>query len=141
MEMGGRHGQFRPPDTVPGGLQGPSPACVQPQVTLMRTTAAENDRIGRWIGERLNRMDGPVRFFLPELGLSALDQKGQAFYDPQADAALFGPLEQTVRQTARRQLIRVKRHINDPEFSAAVVAAFRALQGQTGVRRLAARRQ
>ena len=107
----------------------------------MRTTAAENDRIGRWIGERLNRMDGPVRFFLPELGVSALDQKGHAFYDPQADAALFGALEQTVRQTASRQLIRVKRHINDLEFSAAVVAAFRALQGQTGVRRLAARRQ
>jgi uncharacterized protein (UPF0261 family) len=82
----------------------------------MRTTAAENDRIDRWIGERLNRMDGPVRFFLPELSVSA------------------------VRQTASRQLIRVKRHINDPEFSAAVVA-FRALQGQTGVRRLAARRQ
>ena len=83
----------------------------------MRTTAAENDRIDRWIGERLNRMDGPVGFFLPELSVSA------------------------VRQTASRQLIRVKRHINDPEFSAAVVAAFRALQGQTGVRRLAARRQ
>jgi uncharacterized protein (UPF0261 family) len=86
-------------------------------------------------------MDGPVRFFLPELGVSALGQKGHAFYDPQADAALFGALEQTVRQTASRQLIRVKRHINDLEFSAAVVAAFRALQGQTGVRRLAARRQ
>jgi len=29
-----------------------------PQVTLMRTTAEENDRMGRWIGERLNKMDG-----------------------------------------------------------------------------------
>lgn len=107
----------------------------------MRTTAAENDRIDRWIGERLNRMDGPVRFFLPELGVSALDQKSQPFQDPQADAALFGALEQTVRQTASRQLIRVKRHINDAEFSAAVVAAFRALHGQTGGRRWAARQQ
>ena len=132
---------FGPPDTVPAAYKGRLLHAHNPQVTLMRTTAAENDRIGRWIGERLNRMDGPVRFFLPELGVSALDQKGQAFYDPQADAALFGALEQTVRQTASRQLIRVKRHINDPEFSAAVVAAFRALQGQTGVRRLAARRQ
>jgi uncharacterized protein (UPF0261 family) len=40
-----------------------------------------------------------------------------------------------VRRTATRQLIRVKRHINDPEFSAAVVAAFRALHGQSGARR------
>ena len=98
-----------------------------PQVTLMRTTAEENDRMGRWIGERLNRMDGPVRFFLPEGGVSALDAPGQPFHDPEADAALFRALEQTVRQTGNRQLIRVRRHINDPEFAAALVAAFRAL--------------
>jgi uncharacterized protein (UPF0261 family) len=132
---------FGPSSTVPAEYKGRFLHAHNPQVTLMRTTAAENDRIGRWIGERLNRMDGPVRFFLPELGVSALDAPGQAFHDPQADAALFGALEQTVRQTASRQLIRVKRHINDPEFSAAVVAAFRALHGQTGARRRAARRQ
>jgi hypothetical protein len=55
----------------------------------MRTTAEENDRIGRWIGERLNAMDGPVRFFLPEGGVSALDAAGRPFWDPDADAALF----------------------------------------------------
>ena len=97
----------------------------------MRTTEAENEQIGRWIGERLNLMDGPVRFLLPELGVSALDQPGQAFHDPRADAALFAALERTVRQTSSRQLIRVKRHINDPEFAAAIVAAFRALHGET----------
>ena len=37
-----------------------------------------------------------------------------------------------MRQTANRQLIRVRRHINDPEFAAAVVDAFRALHGQAG---------
>jgi Uncharacterised protein family (UPF0261)/Branched-chain amino acid transport system / permease component len=108
-----------------------------PQVTLMRTTAVENDRIGSWIGERLNQMDGPVRLLLPELGVSALDAPGQAFHDPQADAALFAALERTVRQTASRRLIRVRRHINDPGFSAGVVAEFRALHGQS--RRRAAR--
>ena len=53
-----------------------------PQVTLMRTTADENTRMGHWIGERLNRMDAPVRFFLPEGGVSALDAPGQPFHDP-----------------------------------------------------------
>jgi uncharacterized protein (UPF0261 family)/ABC-type branched-subunit amino acid transport system ATPase component len=130
---------FGPADTVPAAHKGRLLHAHNPQVTLMRTTAAENDRIGSWIGERLNRMDGPVRFFLPELGISALDAPGQAFHDPEADAALFAALERTVRQTASRQLIRVKRHINDPEFSAAVVAAFRALHGQSGARRRAAR--
>jgi uncharacterized protein (UPF0261 family) len=132
---------FGPPDTVPAAYKGRLLHAHNPQVTLMRTTAAENDRIGRWIGERLNRMDGPVRFLLPELGVSALDAQAHAFHDPQADAALFRALEQTVRQTASRQLIRVRRHINDPEFSAAVLAAFRALHGQTGERRRVARRQ
>jgi uncharacterized protein (UPF0261 family)/ABC-type branched-subunit amino acid transport system ATPase component len=132
---------FGPPDTVPAAYKGRLLHAHNPQVTLMRTTAAENDRIGRWIGERLNRMDGPVRFLLPELGVSALDAQAHAFHDQQADAALFRALDETVRQTASRQLIKVRRHINDPEFSAAVVAAFRALHGQTGARRRAARRQ
>ena len=60
--------------------------------------------MGRWIGERLNRMEAPVRFLLPEGGVSALDAPGQPFHDPAADAALFRALEQTVRQTSSRQL-------------------------------------
>jgi uncharacterized protein (UPF0261 family)/ABC-type branched-subunit amino acid transport system ATPase component len=110
-----------------------------PQVTLMRTTPDENERIGRWIGERLNQMDGPVRFFIPEGGVSALDAPGQPFWDPEADAALFRTLERTVRQTGNRQLIRVKHNINDPEFATALVGAFRALLGRVGGRRRAAR--
>jgi uncharacterized protein (UPF0261 family)/ABC-type branched-subunit amino acid transport system ATPase component len=126
-------------DTVPPVYSGRRLQVHNPQVTLMRTTPAENDAMGRWIGERLNRMDGPVRFFLPEGGVSALDAPGQPFHDPEADAALFRALDQTVRQTTNRQLIRIKRHINDPEFASAVVAAFRALHGRAGTRRRAAR--
>ncbi len=96
-----------------------------PHVTLMRTTPEENTKIGRWIGERLNEMTGPVRFFLPEGGVSLLDAPGQAFHDPAADKALFKALEDTVRQTSVRQLVRLPFNINDPEFAAAVVAAFR----------------
>ena len=95
--------------------------------------------MGRWIGERLNQMDGPVRFFLPEGGVSALDAPGQTFWDPQADAALFQTLERTVRVTNNRQLIRVKRNINDPEFASTVVSAFRPLLGRAGGRRRVAR--
>ena len=38
--------------------------------------------MGAWIGERLNRCNGPVRFLIPEQGVSALDAPGQAFHDP-----------------------------------------------------------
>jgi uncharacterized protein (UPF0261 family)/ABC-type branched-subunit amino acid transport system ATPase component len=130
---------FGPRNTVPPAYSGRRLQVHNPQVTLMRTTPAENDAMGRWIGERLNRMDGPVRFFLPEAGVSALDAPGKPFHDPEADAALFRALDQTVRQTTNRQLIRIKRHINDPEFSSAVVAAFRALHGRGGIRKRAAR--
>jgi uncharacterized protein (UPF0261 family)/ABC-type branched-subunit amino acid transport system ATPase component len=130
---------FGSPDTIPERYRGRRLHVHNPQVTLMRTTAEENDRMGRWIGERLNAMDGTVRFFLPEGGVSALDAPGQPFWDPEADAALFRALDQTVRQTGNRQLIRLKRNINEPEFAAAVVTGFRSLIGRPGARRRVAR--
>jgi uncharacterized protein (UPF0261 family) len=38
-----------------------------------------------------------------------------------------------------RQIVRVPFHINDPQFSSAVVQAFRAMHGARGQRRLVAR--
>jgi len=130
---------FGAPDTIPERYRQRKFHVHNPQVTLMRTTSEENDRMGRWIGERLNQMDGLVRFFLPEGGVSALDAQGQPFWDPEADAALFKSLERTVRQTGNRQLIRVKHNINDPEFASAIVGAFRPLLGRAGGRRRMAR--
>jgi len=130
---------FGAPDTIPERYRQRKFHVHNPQVTLMRTTPEENDRIGRWIGEKLNRMDGPVRFFLPEGGVSALDTAGQPFWDPEADAALFRALEQTVRQTSNRQLIRLPHNINQPEFASAIVNALRPLVGRPGTRRKVAR--
>jgi uncharacterized protein (UPF0261 family) len=130
---------FGRPETIPERYRRRKFHVHNPQVTLMRTTPEENERMGRWIGERLNRMDGPVRFFLPEGGVSALDAPGQPFWDPDADAALFLALERTVRQTGNRQLIRVRRNINEPEFASAIVNALRPLVGRPGTRRRATR--
>jgi uncharacterized protein (UPF0261 family)/ABC-type branched-subunit amino acid transport system ATPase component len=130
---------FGAPHTIPERYGKRKFHVHNPQVTLMRTTPDENERIGRWIGERLNKMDGPVRFFLPEGGVSALDAPGQPFWDPEADAALFRALEHTVRQTGNRQLIRVRQNINDPEFAVAISSAFRALLGRASGRRRVAR--
>lgn len=118
---------FFAPETVPERYRSRNLYPHNPQITLMRTTPDENARMGRWIGERLNLMDGPVRFLLPERGVSALDAPGQPFYDPAADTALFQALEQTVRQTPTRQLIRSPHHINDPAFAATLVQQFRTL--------------
>jgi uncharacterized protein (UPF0261 family)/ABC-type branched-subunit amino acid transport system ATPase component len=128
---------FGPMDSVPERYRGRTLQIHNPTVTLMRTTPEENARAGRWIGERLNLMDGPVRFFLPEGGVSALDSPGRPFSDPNADEELFRALEATVRQTGTRRLIRVPAHINDPSFAAAVVAEFRRLFGNRVTRRRA----
>ncbi len=128
---------FGPPDTVPERYRDRLFYHHNPQVTLMRTTADENAQMGRWLGEKLNEMEGQVRFFLPEGGVSALDAPGQPFDDPAARRALFDTLEATVRQTASRQVIRLPQNINDPVFAGAVVAAFRALHGGRPARRKA----
>lgn len=116
---------FRAPETVPEHYRGRNLYEHNPHITLMRTSVEENTAMGRWIGEKLNQMTGPVRFFLPEGGVSLLDAPGQAFHDPEADAALFSALEETVRQTSARQLIRVPHNVNDPEFAELVVQTFR----------------
>jgi uncharacterized protein (UPF0261 family) len=130
---------FGAKETVPERFRGRNLYVHNPQVTLMRTTPEENAAIGRFVVERLNRMEGPVRFFLPEGGVSALDAPGQPFWDPAADAALFTALERSVRQTSNRQLIRIRHHINEPEFASAIVNALRPLAGRPGTRRKVAR--
>ncbi|MEM9196551.1 MAG: ABC transporter permease [Pseudomonadota bacterium] len=116
---------FNAPETVPERYRGRLLYEHNPQITLMRTTADENRIMGRWIGQRLNQMTGPVRFFLPEGGVSLLDSPGNAFWDPEADAALFAALEETVVQSSTRQLVRTPHNINDPEFAAMIVQTFR----------------
>ena len=118
---------FGPRDTVPERFRSRRLVVHNPQVTLMRTTRDENRRFGEWIGARLNEMEGPVRFLLPEGGVSLLDAPGQPFFDPEADQALFASLEQTVSQNGRRKILRVAANINDPPFAAAVVEAFAAI--------------
>ncbi len=122
-------------DSVPERYRGRTLQVHNPTVTLMRTTPEENARAGRWIGERLNRMDGPVRFYLPEGGVSALNSPGRPFSDPNADAELFRALEATVRQTGARRLVRMPEHINDPRFATEIAAEFRRLFGNRLSRR------
>ena len=118
---------FGPKETVPAHYGDRSLYVHNGQVTLMRTTPEENARIGRWIGEKLNRCEGPVRFLIPEHGVSALDAPGLPFHDPQADAALFEALEATVRQTGSRRIVRLPCHINDAAFAEVLAAQFRSI--------------
>ncbi|PHQ69827.1 MAG: hypothetical protein COB93_07045 [Sneathiella sp.] len=101
------------------------------QVTLMRTTPEENTRMGEWIADRINLMQGPVRFLLPEGGVSALDAPGQPFHDPVADQALFDAISSRFKETSARRLIRAPFNINDPEFTKIVINALEEVRPTT----------
>jgi len=107
-----------------------------PTVTLMRTTVEENRLIGEFIAAKLNAMPGPVRFLMPEGGVSAIDKPGQPFHDPAADKMLFSTLEQHFRSGPNRRLQRLPLHINDEAFADALAAAWHEVSKPvTGARR------
>ena len=116
------------PDTVPERYKDRLFYEHNPQITLMRTTAEENTRIGNWIAERLNKMTGPARFLLPLRGVSALDNAGQPFDDPAARAALFDAIRQTFEPGPNRKLIEIDSNINDPVFAAVALSTFAEIE-------------
>lgn len=118
---------FWAPHTIPEKYRGRLFYEHNPNVTLMRTTPQECEKIGEWIGNKLSLCEGPVLFLIPEKGVSALDIEGGAFFDPEADAALFAAIERTIRPSETRRVERLPLHINDPEFAEAAVAAFHAI--------------
>ncbi|MGF6771782.1 uncharacterized protein (UPF0261 family) [Paraburkholderia sp. GAS199] len=118
---------FGAPETVPAAYAQRLFYHHNPQVTLMRTSVAECRYIGEWIAQKLNRCEGPLRFLIPERGVSAIDAEGMPFYDPEADRALFDAIDSTFQATSRRRLERLPLHINDAAFADAIVAAYREL--------------
>jgi uncharacterized protein (UPF0261 family)/ABC-type branched-subunit amino acid transport system ATPase component len=112
-------------ESVPERFKGRRLYRHNPTVTLMRTTAEECRLIGEFIAAKLNAMIGPVRFLIPEGGVSAIDQPGQPFHDPDADRVLFNTIEQNFRAGTHKRIQRLPLHINDERFADALVAAWR----------------
>ena len=111
-------------DSVPERFRSRTLYRHNPSVTLMRTTPDECRAIGEFIAAKLNAMRGPVRFLIPEGGVSAIDKPGQPFHSPEANRALFAALEQNFRAGPQRRLQRLPLHINDDAFAEALVAAW-----------------
>jgi uncharacterized protein (UPF0261 family)/ABC-type branched-subunit amino acid transport system ATPase component len=111
-------------DTVPERFRARNLYRHNPNVTLMRTTPEEAAKIGGFLVDKLNRMEGPVRFLIPEGGVSGIDAPGKPFWDPAADKALFDVIAERFRAGHDRRLVRLPHHVNDPAFADALVAAF-----------------
>ena len=126
-------------DTVPARFRDRKLHVHNPNVTLMRTTADECRRIGEFLVDKLNRMQGPVRFLIPQGGVSLIDAPGKPFWDPAADKVLFDVLTAGFRAGTDRRLIVLPHNINDQAFIDALVANFNDIAG-TRLSRAAASR-
>ena len=124
-------------DTVPEKFKGRNLYRHNPNITLMRTTADECKLIGEFIGHKLNAMQGPVRFLVPDKGFSAIDQPGHPFHDPQADQALITALQATFKPTAKHKLVRLPLHVNDEAFAQALVNAWHEIAVRPAVSKTA----
>jgi uncharacterized protein (UPF0261 family) len=118
---------FWGPDTVPSQYHNRNLYNWNPNVTLMRTTAEENQLIGRMIANAANAAQGPAAILLPLQGVSMLDSPGNPFWDPAADAACFEAIKSGVRPGL--PLIEIPANINDPVFAEAAVDTLLDLLG------------
>jgi uncharacterized protein (UPF0261 family) len=109
---------FGPRETVPPKFEGRNLYVHNPTITLMRTTPEECGELGRQIGRKLSKAQGPTVLFVPLKGVSMIDVEGQPFYDADADAALFGGLHETLADTV--EVHEVDTDINDPVFAVAM---------------------
>lgn len=114
---------FYGPESVPAAFRDRLFYRHNPNVTLMRTTADENARIGADIAAKLSAAAGPFSVLLPARGVSAIDRAGQPFDDPAARSALHQAIASGLAGKDVREL---DLHINDAAF--ALAAAGRLIE-------------
>ncbi len=111
-------GTFGPPDTVPARYRERLLYRHNDSITLMRISADEAARLGRYIAAKLDRSTGPVTVFVPRGGLSSLSVPGAVFHDPVADAAMFAALREAL--DPRIAVVEMDASLNDPAFALAM---------------------
>jgi len=114
---------FGAKSTVPEKFKNRNLYVHNENVTLMRTTAEECEKIALDICEKLNQSTSKVTLMLPLLGVSAIATKGQVFYDQRSDEALFSTIRKNLKPNV--ELVELNCAINDQAFSDAL--AFKLL--------------
>lgn len=118
---------FGPRENVPEHFEGRNFYLHNPQVTLMRTNADECARIGRVIAKKSNANEAPVVIFNPLKAVSEINAEGRAFYDPEADKALFS----AIHEHANIEVIDMDETINSPAFARACAERLLQLMERT----------
>jgi uncharacterized protein (UPF0261 family) len=116
--------------SLPESFRGRPMLAMSPELTLIRTTPQENDRIGRDIALKASAARGPAVVALPLRGLSALDRQDMPFCSPEADAALFQSIRNWIGPAVR--LVEFDLHVNDAAFARSVAALLLEQLPRTG---------
>ena len=116
-------------ETVPAQFRARNLYKHNPQVTLMRTTPRRVPPDRRMDRGKAQPLRGAGALSHCRGRVSALDAPGGAFFDPEADAALFDALQNDLRVSSDRRVLRFPLHINDPAFSDAIVESFVEVAG------------
>lgn len=90
-----------------------------PDITLLRTSVDENEKLGKQIAEKLRKnakQPEMVRVFIPLGGLSMLSTKDGPFCDEDADKALIQSLVQGLEGSGI-DVVQDQRAVNDDGFS------------------------
>ncbi|MEJ7780803.1 MAG: Tm-1-like ATP-binding domain-containing protein [Daejeonella sp.] len=121
---------FGSPDSIPAKYKHRLFYQWNPNVTLMRTTVAENEKMGEIFAQKANASKGKVAFLIPLRGFSMLDsinEEGvpQIFWDPSADQAFLKGLKNKLKPQI--EIVEVDANINDGLFAARAVELFQVM--------------
>lgn len=116
---------FAQPDTVPSQYRSRDLYSWSPDVTLLRTDAAENEILGEQLAKKINRSTAPVKVLIPLKGISQIDAAGGIFYRPEIDRVLFNSIKKNAKSSIA--VIETNAHINDQSFSGQLVDALLSL--------------
>lgn len=92
---------------------------------LIKSSVFNEEERRAWVramAQRLGSATGPTHFFLPMGGVEEWDREGEEAYDPEGLAALIDEVRTVMPSVAT--VTEVDAHINDVEFSDAVIKQF-----------------
>ena len=106
-------------DTLPEKYKDRQLYSWAPDVTLMRTNAEENRKLGEVIARKINKTKAPAAILLPNKGISQIDTEGGMFYQPTYNRILLD----TIKEKTKAEILvsEFDLNINDDEFANVLV--------------------
>jgi uncharacterized protein (UPF0261 family) len=106
-------------DTLPEKYKDRQLYSWAPDVTLMRTNAEENRKLGEVIARKINKTKAPAAILLPNKGISQIDTEGGIFYQPTYNRILLDTIKEKTK--AEILVLEFDLNINDDDFANVLV--------------------